>query len=178
MLVDGDAAEKAKAHFIASRHDRLVAGAGAAQHVAGEDRGAGRRSANDATPHEDVVECLLGLRAGVAIHEMPLPATLEPHAASARDHRGERIAVGDVLVRGVQDDHVLRPCSAQEIGAAPLGWVGGVAARGGYVHDESVGPARRLDESRHDIGAERAAAHDHDRSCRWPHLRAGPRVQL
>src|SRR5207237_4659379 len=114
------AAQKSEALLIAGRHDDGVPGFGAAQEVAGENRCAGRRATDGTAAREYVVERLLRFRSGIRVHEVPLPASLEPHTTGAREHGGEAIAIGELPVDRVQDDDVLRPGGFARMRAGPI----------------------------------------------------------
>src|SRR5881227_4016983 len=61
-------------------------------------------------PRADVVKGLLGLRPAVGVHEMKLPAALEPDAARLLDDRRKGIGVRKPLVLRVEHEDVLRTC--------------------------------------------------------------------
>src|SRR5689334_24744002 len=147
VLIDGDAPQESEAFLVAGRHDDRVPLAGAAQQIAGEDRRASRRATDDASAREDIVECLLRLRASVGIDEMPLAAALEPDPACLRDDRREAVAVRELPVDRVQDDDVLRARVLEGARSRPVGWVDAIAAGGGDVDDERIRSPGELDES-------------------------------
>ena len=152
VLVDADAAQKAKALLVARRHDDRVADRAPADQKAGEDGRAGRRPAHDAAAGEDVVECLLRLGAGVGIHQVPLAAALEPDAARLLERRHEAVGVGDGAIDRMQHDDVLRAGRLQPPRAAPVGRIRRVAARRRHVDDQGIGPAGEFHELPHNSG--------------------------
>src|SRR5207302_9483522 len=119
----------------------------------GEDRCAGRRGTDGTAAREYVVEPLLRFRSGIRVHEVPLPASLEPHTTGAREHGGEAIALGELPVDRVQDDDVLRPGGFERMRAGPIGGIDAVPTRRRHVDNESVGTTGELDELAEDLGA-------------------------
>jgi hypothetical protein len=125
-----------------------------------------------ATAREDVVEAALGLRASVAVDEMPLATTLEPDAARLRKRLGELVAICYFLVDRMQDANVSSTRRLQRVHAAPVGGIDGIAASRGDVDDERIRPAGKLDELAEDFRPHRAPAHHNDRSWCRAHLGA------
>ena len=79
MLVDRDAAEKTQpATFVTESHDLEVADRGRSRKVIRLNRCAGRRTADHATPFENVFHQLVGLGAVIRIGEVPLSTTAKP----------------------------------------------------------------------------------------------------
>src|SRR6185437_15956183 len=89
MLIDADAAQKAESLLVLRVDDDRVALPSAAHQEAGEDRRTGTRPADHAAARQHVVECLLGLRVGVRVHEVPLAPALEPDTASLGENLRE-----------------------------------------------------------------------------------------
>jgi hypothetical protein len=117
VLIDPGVAQKAEALLVLRVvHDEIVIGRRAAHEEITDDRRAGRRSTHHTAAGEHVVETLLGLRTGVRVHEVKLPAALEPHSAGFLENGAKESGVGE-LVLCVQDVDVRPACLTRVPGA-------------------------------------------------------------
>lgn len=161
-------------------HQNVQSGNRAAHEVVALDRRARRSTADRAAARQHGVKGRAGLCAGIGVHQVPLPAAVEPHRTGLRQRRCEVIGVGQPRIGGVQHVHVpepeLAPGLQHHVGVVACGLTlrVAVAACGWNDHGGGCWAASQLDEGLQQPGAFERTTADHQQRAVSRAVQTGP----
>ncbi len=114
MLVDGNAAQIAKALLIALGHHDVIPLTRPANEIRALDGRTGRAATDDSAPSQHALDRALRARSHVGIDQPPLPAAAEPDTTRFQQRCHKFLAVGFLAITRMKHGHVLHAEIAAE----------------------------------------------------------------